>query len=196
MQPLSPGGTAQSVPAPPGLPAQRPAQPDSLGGSVWSLQGPAAPLLLLPLTQVLPLAGQPSRAPRLAGGHPCPILAASPCSQLPGVGSGQVVRRIMREAGRCELVSASSSDLGPPSLLLTFPATQGSSSQRPTPPPLQVLLKLCCGSESPGEGSESTFLGSSPEDSDPGGHTRGAWEFAFLSNSPVDWDAGSPLNTL
>ena len=142
MQPLSPGGTAQSVPAPPGLPAQRPAQPDSLGGSVWSLQGPAAPLLLLPLTQVLPLAGQPSRAPWLAGGHPCPILAASPCSQLPGVGSGQVVRRIMREAGRCELVSASSSDLGPPSLLLTFPATQGSSSQCP----VHLYYKCSCSS--------------------------------------------------
>ena len=44
------------------------------------------------------------RAPRPAGGHPCPVLAASPCSQLLWVESGQVVRRIMREAGRCELV--------------------------------------------------------------------------------------------
>ena len=85
---------------PGGLPAQRPAQPDSLGGSVWSLQGSTAPLLLFPLTQVLPFAGQPPTAPWSAGGHPCPILAASPCSQLRGVGSGQVVRRIIREAGR------------------------------------------------------------------------------------------------
>ena len=63
MRPLSPGGTAQSDPlhlcpaGPGGLPAQRLAQwlqPDSLGtGSVWSFQAPAAPLLLLPLTQVL-----------------------------------------------------------------------------------------------------------------------------------------------
>ena len=124
------------------------------------------PLCSYSLIWIPPSSGQHPRphlrGPLSAGGHPCPVLAASPCSQLPGVGSGQVVRRIMREAGRCELVSASSSDLGPPSLLLTFPATQGSSSQRPTPPPLQVLLKLCCGSESPGEGSECRVLGSSP----------------------------------
>ena len=102
--------------------AQRPAQwlqPDSLGGSMWSLQTPAAPLLLLPLTQVLPSAGQPRRTPRSAEGYLCPVLAASPCSQLPEVGSGQVVRRIRREAG-------------PPSLL-TLPTTQGSSTPCPTP---------------------------------------------------------------
>ena len=96
------------VPAGPGgLPAQRPAQqlqPDPPGGSVWSLQAPAAPVLLLPLTQVLPSAEQPPRVPRLAGGHPCPVLADSPSSQLPGVGSGYVVKKIRREAGRCELM--------------------------------------------------------------------------------------------
>ena len=138
MQSLSPGRWDHTVcpcsslvpTGPGGLPAQRPAQqlqPDSLCGSMWSLQVPEAPLLLLPLTQVLHSAGQPPRAPQLAGGHPCPVLEASPCSQLLGVVSGQVVRRIRREAGRCKLVSVPSSDLGLPSLSLTLPATSGSS---------------------------------------------------------------------
>ena len=149
---------------PGGLPAQRPAQqlqPDSLCGSMWSLQVPAPPLL--PLTQVLHSAGQPPRAPQSAGGHPCPILAASPCSQLLEVVSGQAVRRIRREAGRCKLVSVPSSDLGPPSLSLTLPTTRGSS-------PLCPHQHYTCSCRSAvdqnhqGRGSECRVLGSIPKD--------------------------------
>ena len=76
-----------------------------LGGSVWCLQAPAAPLLLMPLTWVLPSAGQPRRASWSAGGHPCPVLVASPCSWLLRVG---YQARLWEESGEkqegCELV--------------------------------------------------------------------------------------------
>ena len=104
----SPCPSSSHVPAGPGgLPAQRSAQqlqPDFWGGSVRSLQVSQPFCSYWSLTRVFHSAGQPPRAPQLAEGQLCPLLAASPCSQLLGVGSGQVARRIMKEAGRCELV--------------------------------------------------------------------------------------------
>ena len=70
MQPLSPGRwdptvcpRSSRVLAGPGVlscPKICPAlQPDSPGGSGWSVQAPTASLLLFPLTPILPSAGQP-----------------------------------------------------------------------------------------------------------------------------------------
>ena len=73
------------------------------------------------------------RAPQSSGGHPFLILAASPYSQLPGVGSGQVVRAHERRRKGVGSWSAPSCDLGPPSLSLTLPATYGSSPLRSSP---------------------------------------------------------------
>ena len=91
------------------------------------------------------------RAPQSAGGHTCPVLAASPCSQLPRMGSAQVVRAHERRREGVSLWSTPSCDLGPPSLYLSLSATYGSfplRSSPATPPPapplpapqLQVLL--------------------------------------------------------
>ena len=73
------------------------------------------------------------RAPQSSGGHPFLILAASPYSQLAGVGSGQVVRAHERRRKGVGSWSAPSCDLGPPCLSLTLPATYGSSPLRSSP---------------------------------------------------------------
>ena len=128
----------------------------------------------------------PTRAPQLAGRHPCPVLAASPYSQLLGVESGQVVRKIMREAGRCGLVVSA----------FLWPGTSitcGSSPLHP-PPPLQVFLQLCCGSVTRG-GIRMQVTGLQPQRCNPVGYTSGARGFEFLTNNPVGFDAGRPLNT-
>ena len=38
--------------------------------------------------------------------------------------------------------------------------------------------------------------GLQPQRSDPGCYTSGPWEFEFLTNNPVGFDGGGPLNTL
>ena len=89
------------------------------------------------------------RAPQSAGGHTCPDLAASPCSQLPGMGSAQVVRAHERRRKGVSLWSASSCDLGPPSLYLSLPATYGSFPLRScpaTPPAPSPNYKCSCSS--------------------------------------------------
>ena len=89
------------------------------------------------------------RAPQSAGGHTCPILTASPCSQLPGVGSAQVVRAPERRRKGVSSWSAPSCDLGPPSLSLSLPATYGSfplRSSPATPPAPSPNYKCSCSS--------------------------------------------------
>ena len=98
--------------------------------------GARSPFAPIAPTRVLPSAGQPPRAPWLAGGHPCPVLVASPCSQLLGMGSSQVVRRIRREAGRCELMVSS---FLWPGISVSSPWCFLLLSTLP-PPPLQVFL--------------------------------------------------------
>ena len=151
MQPLSPGRwdptvcpRSSCVLAGPGVlscPKICPAlQPNSPGGSRWSLQVPTAPLLLLSPDSGPSFCRAALRAPQSAGGHTCPVLAASPCSQLPRVGSAQVVRAHERRRKGVSLWSAPSCDLGPPSLSLTLPATCGSFPLCSSPTQLQVLL--------------------------------------------------------
>ena len=83
------------------------------------------------------------RAPQSAGGHTCPVLAASPCSQLPRVGSAQVVRAHERRRKGVSLWSAPSCDLGPPSLYLSLRATYGSFPLRSSPPALPPITCSC-----------------------------------------------------
>ena len=105
------------------------------------------------------------RAPQSSGGHPFFILAASPYSQLPGVGSGQVVRAHERRRKGVGSWSAPSCDLGPPSLSLTLPATYGSSPLRSSPStPITSTPVALLWIRVTGEGSECRVLGSSPKD--------------------------------
>ena len=126
-------------------PVPRSAQPFS----PTLLVGPGGPSRLLqPLCSYFPDSG-PSfcraalRAPQSAGGHTCPVLAASPCSQLPRVGSAQVVRAHERRRKGVSLWSAPSCDLGPPSLYLSLQATYGSFPLRSSPPTLPPITCSC-----------------------------------------------------
>ena len=145
----------------------------------------------MPLTWVLPSAGQPQRALWSAGGHPCPILAASPCSQLPGVGSDQVVRAHERRRKGVSLWSAPSCDLGPPSLYLSLQATYGSFPLRSSPPTLPPItsapVALLWIRVTRGEvRMQSPRLHS--QRSDPGGHTVGPGNLNFYQAS--QWIGG------
>ena len=205
MQPLSPGRwdptvcpRSSCVLAGPGVlscPKICPAlQPDSPGGSGWSVQAPTASLLLFPLTPIL-LQGSP-KSPTVSRGHTCPVLAASPCSQLPRVGSAQVVRAHERRRKGVSLWSAPSCDLGPPFLYLSLPTTYGSfplrsSPAAPTPPPrppitsapvARLWIRVTRGEvrmQSPRIHSQR---------SDPGGHTVGPGNLNFYQAS--QWIGG------
>ena len=132
-------------------------------------------------------------SPTVSRKTPLPRSGSSSCSQLPRVGSGQVsgqvVRRIRREAGRCELVIGT----------FLWPGTSFSFSWCFLPlggAPLHTHLhyKCSCSSvadqKSKGKGSECRVLGTSPKDL-----IKGAWEFKFLINNPVDSSRGSGRNS-
>ena len=133
------------------------------------------------------------RAPQSAGGHTCPDLAASPCSQLPGMGSAQVVRAHERRRKGVSLWSASSCDLGPPSLYLSLPATYGSFPLRsslaapphaapPRPPITSAPVALLWIRVTRGKvRMQSPRIHS--QRSDPGGHTVGPGNLNFYQAS-------------
>ena len=165
-------------------------QPDSPGGSRWSLQVPTAPLRLLSPDSGPSFCRAALRAPQSAGGHTCPVLAASPCSQLPGMASAQVVRAHERRRKEVSLWSASSCDLGPPSLYLSLPATYGSFPLRsplaapppPRPPITSAPVALLWIRVTRGEvRMQSPRLHS--QRSDPGGHTVGPGNLNFYQAS-------------
>ena len=154
-----------------GLPAQRSAQwlqPNFLGGTVWSLQAPTAPLLLFSdLDPSFFRATPPPPPERPTVGRRTPLPCSGSFSLQPtprgGVRPGCEENHERSRKG-LSLQSAPSSDLGPPSLLLTLPATQGSSSQHPTPLHYKCSCSSAVDQSHQGRGSECRFLGSIPKD--------------------------------
>ena len=214
MQPLSPGRLdhtvcphSSCVLAEPGGPVQRSTQtfsPTPWVGSGGPSRCPQPLRSYYPWFGSLLLQGNPTHLPTHREPHGrqedtlVPFWQLLPAANSCGWSQARLWGEWWEKQEGLTWWSAPSSDLRPASFWEEGPVPSSSitcSSYPPPPSPIPRAPVALLWIRVTRGGVRMQVTGLQPQRFDSGGYTSGAWEFEFLTNNPVGFDARGPLNT-